>query len=325
MRVQGLPGGAERMSVLFMVLLLTTGRPPAPAAVPIPSPVVTAAPAPRAYLPALVNVPAWLAATRVPTARPTPPPSPLPVTPRPVRRPATEGELKKALQEPGALVRPACGEYRPCCPLRMSAGGILDGGGCVTIRGEGLILYEAHGATVRNLRIVDADGDGISVNRSAGILVERVTIDGWGDGGLDIVRTPDGSPVQVVRDVILRGGTKGMLLGHQWEPVDDGARVLLERVTFEVDVRQPKVHRARVTIRGGVVRGWRGPRLDVQLGGHVDANGTRWEAGPDSENTLYLPTGGTVTEEGMVFVPFRRQQPIPEALGGRGQRRAGWA
>jgi len=313
------------MSTLSMLLLLSPFQAQAPAVVP-PTPIVTpAAPrAPLVYLPALVNVPAWLAATRVPTARPSATAAPPPVTPRAIRRPATDGELKKALLEPGTLVKPSCGEYRPCCPLRVAAGVTLDGSGCVVLVGEGLLLYEAHGAVVRGLSIVDADGDGISVNRSAGVLVERVTIDGWGDGGLDIVRTPAGSPVQVVRAVTLRGGTKGMLLGHQWEPVDDGARVLLEDVTFDgVDVRTPKVHRARVTIRRGLVRGWRGPRLDVQLGGHVDAHGTRWEAGPDSENTLYLPTGGTVSEEGAVFVPFRRVQPIPEALGGPGQRKAG--
>lgn len=313
-------------TVLFMVLLLAPFRQQAPAVVP-PTPVVTPAPAPRGplvYLPALVNVPSWLAATRVPTARPTATAAPPPVTPRTVLRPATDGELKKALQVAQALVKPSCGEYRPCCPLRLEAGVILDGSGCVSIVGEGLILFLADGAVVRGLSIVDADGDGISVNRSTGVLVEHVVIDGWGDGGLDIVRTPADWPPHVVRDVVLRGGAKGMLLGHQLEAVDDGARVILEDVVFDgVKVRTPKVHRDRVTIIRGRVRYWSGPRLDVQLGGHVDAHGTRWEAGPDSENTLYLPTGGTVSEEGAVFVPFRRSQPIPEALGGPGPRKAG--
>jgi len=284
---------------LLLVLIPTpTTRPPTR---PTPVPV---------YFPALVNVPAWMAPPR--TATPAATTTPVPDL-RTRLYPATDGALKAALQVPGSLVLPGPGEYRPCCPLRVAAGVTLDGRGAVTIQGEGLLLYQAPGATIRNLRIVDADGDAISVNRSAGATIERVDIGGWGDGGIDIVRTPLGSPPHVIRDSVIHDGTKGMLLGHQWEPVDDSARVVLERVTFRnVRVRVPKVHRASVEMRDCLVVGWSGPRLDVQLGGHVTMTGTRWEAGQDSQSGFYLPTGGSVSETGTTYIPFRRQQPVME-------------
>ncbi len=287
-------------------------------AIPTPTPLVvhqypTPVPIrPQAYFPALVSVPAWMVAERTATSTPIPPATPVPDL-RTRLYPATDGALKATLQVPGALVAPACGEYRPHGPLRIKAGVTLDGRGCVTLRGEGVLVYEADGVTIQNLRIVDADGDAISVNKSRNILIERVDISGWGDGGIDIVRTPPGGDPHVIRDSLIHGGKKGSLLGHQWEPVDDGARVLLERVAFrDVWVRTPKVHRARVTMVDCTVTNWSGPMLDVQLGGHLHMVRTRWEAGPASLHTYYTPTGGSISEEGTVWVPFRRQQPVME-------------
>lgn len=287
-------------------------------ATPSPTPlVVHQYPTPRSvasalYLPALVSVPSWMVAER--TATPTPRPT---ATPMPDLRtrlyPETDGALKAALQVPGALVAPVCGEYRPHGPLRIKANVTLDGRRCVVLRGEGLMVYEADGVTIRGVTIVDADGDAISVNKSRNVLIEHVDLSGWGDGGIDIVRTPLGSGRHVVRDSVLHDATKGSLLGHQWEPVDDGARVLLERVTFrKVKVRTPKLHRDDVEMRDCLVVWWSGPMLDVQLGGHLRMVNTRWEAGPDSLRTYYTPTGGSVSEEGTVWVPFRSQQRIPE-------------
>lgn len=222
-----------------------------------------------------------------------------------VLRPVTYEELRRAVAVPGAVVIPRLAYYRPSRPLAMAPHTTLDGEGRVTIQGEGITVYRADGVTIRGLEIVDADGDGISVNKSGGVLIERVTLRGWGDGGIDIVRTPPGSARHIVRDCLLSGGAKGMLLGHQLADEDNGARVLLVRVSFvDVGVRTPKVHRAGVTIVGGFVSNWRGPRLDVQLGGHIDANGTRWQAGPKSELGVSLTTGGTAAERGAVIIPY---------------------
>lgn len=300
------------IAVLFLALLLAP-RQLGPAALPVP----TVDPRPTipvdcVYVPVLANVPAWMAATRVPTATLSPTATPAPQPTRVVLRPATAGELKKALLTPGALVLPVFGEYQPCCPLRVEAGVTFDGRGQVTLRGEGLILYQASGATIRGVTILDADGDGIGVNRSTGVLIDRVTVAGWGDGGIDMVRSGEG-PETVIRDSLLRNGKKGMLLGHQWEEIDNKARIKLERVTFqEVDVRVPKVHRASVTMVDCRIVGWSEPLVDVQLGGRVYMLRTRLEAGPRSVRRYYTPTGGTVTEEGSVWIPYRRPRVVGE-------------
>lgn len=292
-------------TILFLALLLAP-RPAAPAAVP---PTATSNPRPtipvdRAFLPVLllpgrVTPPAPPTATAIPTRSAT-------ADLRTRLQPATDGALKAALLVPGALVLPAAGEYWPHAPLRVAAGVTLDGRGAVTLRGEGLLLYKADGATIRGVTILDADGDAIGVNRSAGILIDHVDIGGWGDGGIDIVRTPAGSPAQIIRDTVLHDGKKGSLLGHQWESTDDGARILLERVTFRsVQVRTPKVHRASVTMVDCTVINWSGPVLDVQLGGHINMVRTRLIAGQGSQRGYYTPTGGSVSEVGTVFVPYK--------------------
>jgi hypothetical protein len=90
-----------------------------------------------------------------------------------------------------------------------------------------------------------------------------------------------------------------MLIGDPDQDQDARLAVVLERVTFtDCAVRVPKVHFAFVEIRGGTVYHWRGPRLDVQLGGRVRMKDTAWIAGPESLPGYYLPTGGRVEDLG---------------------------
>jgi hypothetical protein len=206
---------------------------------------------------------------------------------------------------PGALVLPAAGEYRPHGPLRVAAGVTLDGRGGVTLRGEGLLLYQAHGAVIRGLTITEADGDAISVNKTANVLIERVNLSAWGDGGIDIVRTPAWSGVHIIRDSVLHDGIKALLAGHQNAPEDGQMRLRLERVRFiRCQARVPKVHRATLEVVDGVVTEWVGGGIDVQLGGHVALTRVRFEAGKKSGARYITATGGTVTESGTQYVPW---------------------
>jgi len=259
----------------------------------------------RAYLPVAVNVPTWVLATSVPRPTATATLADL----RTVLRPGTEGALKAALLVPGALVLPVAGEYRPCCPLRIAAGVTLDGRGAVRLVGEGLIIYRANGVTVRGLSIVDADGDGIGVNESMNVILEKLDIGGWGDGGIDIVRTPIGGAPHLIRDVVLHDGVKGMLLGHQLAASDGAMRVVLERVRFvRVQARPPKVHRANVMVYDGLVTEWIGGGVDAQLGARVTLTRVRFEAGKKSGARATTATGGTVTEFGTEYVPWGGMQ-----------------
>lgn len=295
------------ITTLFLALLLAP-RPAAPAAAaaaPTITPIVRPTiPVDRAFLPVglvpgRVTPPATATRTPIPTRSAT-------ADLRTRLQPATDGALKAALRVPGALVLPAAGEYLPHGPLRVAAGVTLDGRGAVTLRGEGLLLYQAHGAVIRGLTIIDADGDAIGINRSAGVTIDRVDLSGWGDGGIDIVRTPLESPPHVIRDSVLHDATKGALLGHQWESVDDSGRVVLERVSFRsVRVRTPKIHRMHVTMTDCRISNWSGPVADVQLGGALVMIRTVMIAGRDSSRGYNTPTGGTVQEIGTVFVPYR--------------------
>lgn len=256
----------------------------------------------RAYMPVAVGWPALLPPTTLPPLV-TPTPGP---TIAPTQRPGTYEEIRRAVSVAGSSTFPAPGLYHLSRPLQMAQGSTLDGRGAVVLEGEGILVYKASNVTIRGLEVRGADGDGISVNMSGGVLIERVLVSGWGDGGIDIVRTPSMSAPHILRHVTLSGGAKGMLLGHQLSPTDGDMVVRLEDVNFDqVGIRTPKVHRAHVVITGGVVRGWRGPRLDVQLGGTVNATGTRWEAGSKSEMGVKLLTGGSVVERGAVLVPVR--------------------
>lgn len=255
----------------------------------------------QGYFPALINVPAWMVMPRTATPAPRPTIQPLPPVPTPlVVRPGTHEELRRVVATPGAYVVPMPGVYRLSRNLKLAPGVTLDGDHQMTIIGKTVELYEADGATVRNLRILDAAGDGLRVSHTRSALIEGVTISGSGDGELDIVEGPDeGNVFVIVRNTVIGPGRKANLIGDPDQPQDARLVVILDHVTFtDVAVRVPKVHWAWVEIRGGTVYHWRGPRLDVQLGGRVRMKDTTWIAGPESLPGYYLPTGGQVEDLG---------------------------
>lgn len=248
--------------------------------------IASPAPGRRIYLPS------------VRLARPTPAPH--------IVRPRTYEELRAAVATPGSYVVPAPGEYQLSRIMRIARGTTLDGEDLVVIRGKTIELFEADGAVVRRLSVRDAAGDGIRVTHTHSALIERVSVAGSKDGEIDVVEGPDEGGSVTIRDSIL-SGRKCMLLGDPDEDSDSLMSVTLENVSFlGCHVRTPKVHKIRkVTIRGGLVRHWSGPRLDVQMGGFVEALGTRWEAGPESELGTHIETGGRVTERGAIIIPWK--------------------
>lgn len=285
------------MITTLVLALLLAPRPAAPAVVPPTATARPTIPVMRAYLPALVNVPTWLIATRTPTPQPSPTVAAL--------RPSTDAALKAALLVPGALVLPVAGEYRPHAPLRVAAGVTLDGRGAVTLRGEGLLLYQADGATIRGLAITEADGDAISINKTRGAVLENLNLSASGDGLIDITNAPVGGALYVVRDSTLHDHVKGSLIGHQATPGDAFMRVILQRVKFiRCRERVPKIHAAIVLFEDGLVADWVGAGADVQQGGHLTLVRVRFEAGKKSGTRYSTATGGTVTESGTDYVPW---------------------
>lgn len=273
------------------LLALALALPLVPAPSPDPRPTI---PVMRVYLPVLANVPAWLSApTRAPDLRT-------------VLRPADAGGLAAALQVPGALVLPEPGIYKRGGYFRVAAGVSLNGRGAVTIRG-GLLLQAANGATIRGVRIDRATEDAISIVKTGGhVLIEGVRLSGAGDGCLDVVRSDQFGLVVTVRDSVLSGCRKAMLLGHYDPGLDAALRVHLERVTFEdCDARTPKVHRAYVTVTDGRVINWGSRAVDVQLSGRVVLVRVRFDEGAHSGPRIRLETGGAVDEAGTVFIPYR--------------------
>jgi len=188
----------------------------------------------------------------------------------------------------------------------------LDGQGQVTIYGKTIELYKADGAAVRRLAVRDAAGDGIRVSHTHAALIEDVQVSGSHDGEIDIVEGPDDgtSAFVIVRNAAIGPGRKCMLIGDPDQGQDARLVVVLDHVDFsECGVRVPKVHWAWVEIRDGTVYHWRGPRLDVQLGGRVRLKGTTWLAGPESLPGYYLPTGGSVEDlGGNVYRPWKGEQ-----------------
>jgi hypothetical protein len=270
-----------------------------------------APPAPRisrAYMPALVNVPAWMLAT----AAPKPPtPQPLPPVPTPlVVRPATYEELRRAVAVPGAYVVPMPGTYRPSRPLKIAPGVTLDGHGQVTIYGKTVELYNADGATVRRIAVRDAAGDGIRVSHTHRATIEGVQVSGSKDGELDLVEGPDDGAVIIVRDSVIGPGRKCMLAGDPDQGQDARMVVVLERVTFtDCHVRVPKAHWVLLEMRDSTIYHWSGPRIDAQLGARIRIKGNTWIAGPESLPGDYLPTGGRVEDlGGNVYRDWRGMQ-----------------
>ena len=123
--------------------------------------------------------------------------------------------------------------------------GTVPGGGAVlTVRGFGIRVrgsQGAHDVTIRNIRIRNADDDGIQVAGGAyNVLIENVSISGSRDGNLDI--TQDGT-----RDVMVRSSIIG-------SPAERGKNMLFgNRAT---GIRFVGEHRDRCTAAqsGGVLR-----------------------------------------------------------------------
>lgn len=265
--------------------------------------VIPPTPDPRPTIPVMqVHLPISLGwPPRVATSAPRPTAADL----RTTLRPATSAALAAALQVPGALVLPVGGEYRQAAPFRVAAGVTLDGRGLVTVRG-GLRLQRADGARILGVAVNGSADDAIGIDHTGGtVVIERVTLTGAADGCLDVVRSVGQARVYVV-DTVLHDCRKAMLLGH-YDPGQDAALVVhLERVIFrDNDARNPKVHRAAVTMRDSRVIRWGSRAVDAQLGARVTLYGVRFDEGPMSGPRIRLESGGTVTEAATVFVPYR--------------------
>lgn len=253
----------------------------------------------QGYFPALVSVPSWMVTERTATPRPTV--QPLPPVPTPlVVRPATYEELRRAVATPGAYVVPMPGVYRPSRNLKLAPRVTLDGDHQATIVGRTVELYEADGATVRNLRILDAAGDGLRVSHTRSALIEGLTVSGSGDGEIDVVEGPDeGSAMVIIRNTVMGPGRKCQLLGDPDQPQDARLAVVLDHVTFtDCHVRTPKSHYAWIEMRDSTIYHWSGPRIDAQMGARIRIKNNTWIAGPESLPGYYLPTGGSVEDLG---------------------------
>lgn len=283
------------MSALLLATLLVL----------VPTPTPTPTPPAPLYFPVLANVPAWMNPGRTAT------PAPTATDMRTTLRPDTQARLEAALLVPGALVLPAAGEYRGRAAMRVAAGVTLDGRGLVALRGSGLRIYGAEGATIRGVTITGAATDAIELVHTKRATIENVTLSSAADGLIDIIRVHGPGGLIVIRDSLLQGDDKCSLVGHFDRDGDEDARVLFERVTFEnCGARTPKVHRARVTLVDCRIISWRSRAVDVQLGGHVDMRGTRFDEGPDSGPRIRLESGGTFVESGTLFIPFRPRFPV---------------
>lgn len=295
----------------FLAALLAVATPS-----PTPLVVVHQYPTPRSaasalYFPALVNVPLWMVAERTATPTPRPTVQPLPPVPTPlVARPATYEELRRAVTTTGAYVVPMPGVYRLSRNLKLAPRVTLDGDHQVTIVGRTVELYEADGATVRNLRIVDAAGDGLRVSHTRSALIEGLTISGSGDGEIDVVEGPDEGGVVIIRNTVMGPGRKCQLLGDPDQPQDARLVVVLDHVTFtDCHVRVPKAHWVFLEMRDSTIYHWSGPRIDAQLGARIRIKGNTWLAGPESLPGYYLPTGGGVEDlGGNTYKPWRGAQ-----------------
>ncbi|MBY0279052.1 hypothetical protein K2Z84_27280 [Candidatus Binatia bacterium] len=184
---------------------------------------------------------------------------------------------------------------------------ILDGsangsGTGLTLRGFGIRVRGsagAHDVTLRNLRIRDADDDGIQIGAGAyNVVIENVSITGSHDGNLDI--THEGTRDVVVRSSLIGSPAppgKNMLFGN----LATGIR-FLGNVVIDAPQRNPEVsydqtpaerHDAGTTIdmRHNVVWGWgrgRGTRIEEGSTANVIDN---YFGGTDLEDALIVCTG----------------------------------
>ena len=172
----------------------------------------------------------------------------------------------------------------------------------LVLRGFGIRIRGgsgAHHVTIRNLRIRDADDDGIQIAGGAhDIVVEHVSITGSHDGNLDI--TQAGTRDVVVRSSLIASPAppgKNMLFGN----LATGIR-FLGNVVIDAPQRNPEVsydqtpaerHDAGTTIdmRHNVVWGWgrgRGTRIEEGATANVIDN---YFGGTDLEDALIVCTG----------------------------------
>lgn len=172
----------------------------------------------------------------------------------------------------------------------------------LTLRGFGIRVRGnagAHDVTLRNLRIRDADDDGIQVGAGAyNVLIEHVSITGSHDGNLDI--THEGTRDVVVRSSLIGSPAppgKNMLFGN----LATGIR-FLGNVVIDAPQRNPEVsydqtpterHDPGTTIdmRHNVVWGWgrgRGTRIEEGSTANVVDN---YFGGTDLEDALIVCTG----------------------------------
>lgn len=175
-------------------------------------------------------------------------------------------------------------------------------GSGLTLRGFGIRVRGgsgAHDVTIRNLRIRDADDDGIQIAGGAyNVVIEHVSITGSRDGNLDI--TQDGTRNVVVRSSLIASPAppgKNMLFGN----LATGIR-FLGNVVIDAPQRNPEVsydqtpaerHDSGTTIdmRHNVVWGWgrgRGTRIEEGSTANVIDN---YFGGTDLEDALIVCAG----------------------------------
>jgi hypothetical protein len=179
--------------------------------------------------------------------------------------------------------------------------GAGDGPG-LTLRGFGIRVrgnQGAHDVTLRNLRIRDADDDGIQIAAGAyNVLVEHVSISGSRDGNLDV--TQEGTRDVVVRSSIVAspaGAGKNMLFGNLATGIRFVGNLVIDapqrnpEVSFDQTPAERRDSGTTIDMRHNVFWGWgrgRGPRIEEGSTANVVDN---YFGGTDLEDALIVCTG----------------------------------
>jgi len=179
------------------------------------------------------------------------------------------------------------------------------GGGVLTVHGFGIRIrgsQGAHDVTIRNLRIRDADDDGIQVAGGAyNVLIENVSISGSRDGNLDI--TQAGTRDVVVRSSIIgspaeRG--KNMLFGNRATGIRFVGNVVIDAPQRNPEVSYDQTPASRVDsgttvdLRHNVFWAWgggRGPRIEEGSTANVVDNYFGGPPGTDLDDALIVCAG----------------------------------
>jgi pectate lyase len=133
----------------------------------------------------------------------------------------------------------------------------------ITLRHRGLVIRGtrgAHDVIVRGLRVRDASHDGIQISYGAhAVVVDRVSIDGSGDGNLDVTQ---GSRDVTVSWSVLSGTHKNVLIKYAPARVTLHHNVLAESATRNPQVRIDdaggRAAETTVDLRNNVVANWQG-------------------------------------------------------------------